>query len=270
MKPTTEKDDDSYIQTLTKSGLTLLQAKAYLNLSKLKRATVKTIAAESKIARPDVYRVMVALEKTGLAQKIVANPVTYEATPIKDACSILMKSKRQEYRDLQKNISGLIMNFDEKNESIPFQETSSEQFFLISSKELFIKKCEIEDSIVQKSIDIIDSWGALRAYVFYHLQALVEATQRGVKIRIITEDNMDTQRKQKIYDNFGDTALFEMRFISSDVPVRAAIYDNKKANMCLMPPSDSEIVPNLWSENPQFVKVMASYFNHFWFTANRQ
>ena len=60
---------DECAKILMDLGLTLLQAKAYLALSQLGKATVKTISKTANVARQDVYRVMLALEKLGLAEK---------------------------------------------------------------------------------------------------------------------------------------------------------------------------------------------------------
>ncbi|MEX2723761.1 MAG: helix-turn-helix domain-containing protein [Candidatus Freyarchaeota archaeon] len=61
--------DYEYIQTLTDLGLTFLQAKTYLNLAKLGKANVQTIAKASNVARQDIYRIMPSLQKLGLAEK---------------------------------------------------------------------------------------------------------------------------------------------------------------------------------------------------------
>jgi sugar-specific transcriptional regulator TrmB len=60
------------IQTLTDLGLSLLQAKTYLNLAKLGKANVQTIAKASNVARQDIYRVMPKLQKLGLAEKFIS------------------------------------------------------------------------------------------------------------------------------------------------------------------------------------------------------
>jgi len=85
--------DNEHVQILTDLGLTLLQAKTYLALSQLGKATVKTISKTANVARQDVYRVMLALEKLGLAEKIVAKPTMYKATPIKEGIYFCFKRK---------------------------------------------------------------------------------------------------------------------------------------------------------------------------------
>jgi sugar-specific transcriptional regulator TrmB len=62
---------DEYIQTLTELEFTLLQAKAYITLARLGKADVNSISKASNLARTDVYRVMLILERLGLAERII-------------------------------------------------------------------------------------------------------------------------------------------------------------------------------------------------------
>ena len=94
--------EDECVQILTDLGLTLLQARTYFALSKLRKATIKTISKASNIARQDVYRIMPALEKLGLAEKIIATPTMYKATPIKEGIYFLLQKKTQQYNELKK------------------------------------------------------------------------------------------------------------------------------------------------------------------------
>ena len=56
---------DEHIQTLIGFGLTLLQAKIYLNLAKLEKADVTTLSKASNVARQDIYHAT----KAGLDRK---------------------------------------------------------------------------------------------------------------------------------------------------------------------------------------------------------
>jgi len=86
---------DEHIQALMGFGLTLLQAKIYLNLVKLEKADVKTLSKASNVARQDIYRIMLTLQKLGLTEKIIAKPTMYKATPIKEGLSILLQNKKR-------------------------------------------------------------------------------------------------------------------------------------------------------------------------------
>lgn len=112
---------DEHVQTLMGLGLKFLQAKTYLALAKLGKADVKTISKASNVARQDIYRIIPTLEKLGLAEKIIANPTMYKATPIKEGLSILLQNRKEEIADLQKKTTSLINNFHANNIKINLQ-----------------------------------------------------------------------------------------------------------------------------------------------------
>lgn len=127
--------EDERIQVLMDLGLTLLQAKTYLALSQTGKATIKTISKTAHVARQDTYRVMFTLEKLGLAEKIIATPTMYKATPIKEGYCLLLQNKTREYTELQKKTIAIIKKSHESNDKTTPQE-EAQQFFLISSKKL--------------------------------------------------------------------------------------------------------------------------------------
>ena len=57
--------------------------------------------------------------------------------------------------------------------------------------------------------------------------------------------------------------MFEVRYLSVPLPVKTIIHDRVEVNMCIANPLDNDL-PSLWSNNPQFVKVMVTYFEDLW------
>src|SRR4030043_107343 len=104
-------NEDLFVQTLVKLGLTTPQARVYLATLALQNANVTKISALSKVARPDVYRVLPALEEKGVVKKIIASPTTYEAIPVKQVCDMLLQRKKDEYSIIQKDTVTLVYNF---------------------------------------------------------------------------------------------------------------------------------------------------------------
>jgi sugar-specific transcriptional regulator TrmB len=81
---------DKDAEVLNGLGLTTLQAKTYLAIAILEKATVKTISKTAKIARQEIYRVTSELQEKGLIEKIIATPVEYRAIPVHDAINVLL------------------------------------------------------------------------------------------------------------------------------------------------------------------------------------
>ncbi len=106
------QDDCKSIQVLMKLGLTRLQATIYLNLAKLEKADVKTIAEVSGVSRSGVYRVIPQLERLGLAQKIMAQQTMYKATPMDEGSELLLEKEEQKIIELQERAMRLIKELE--------------------------------------------------------------------------------------------------------------------------------------------------------------
>ena len=121
------QDDDVYIQTLMKLGLTFLQATIYLTIVKLGKTGVRKISTVSNVARPDVYRIVRTLEKMGVVEKIVSTPTMYEAIPIKEVLAILLQQKIDQNVELQEQTKALITNFQEKNTCLLYTSDAADE-----------------------------------------------------------------------------------------------------------------------------------------------
>lgn len=253
---------DSHVETLEKLGLTQLQAKIYLATVTLQRATAGKIATIANVARPDVYRILPSLEKIGLLRKVITTPVMYEATPLKQGCEILLEHKKEEYVTAENETLKLIAEFHQKP---PVHEDngSNEGFLLITAKELLIDKIVAADTSAKTRIDVIGRWEAIRPVIYKNRDIYAKQIKHGVRIRVIT-DKPETSDQGPLTLNNKMGPLFEVRYLDEALPIKGAIYDCKSANMCVRKLRDQELTPCLWSTNPEFVKVMASYFENIW------
>jgi sugar-specific transcriptional regulator TrmB len=253
---------DSYIRILMKLGLTFLEAKTYLTLARFREADVRTIFKASNIARQDIYRVMPTLEKLGLSEKIITTPTTYKATPIKDGYHLLLQNKTREHTELQKETIELINDSHERNQKTALHEEAAE-FVVTSSKTLFFKRIAEREKTVEKSICVVGRWKGFKSRLFHLFPTLKRALKRGVRIRIITEKYEDDKSVQKIIQTLQENPLFEIKYLSAPLPVQTIIHDDTEVNMCIATQPDDDL-PSLWSNNPQFVKVMKAYFEDLW------
>jgi len=250
--------NDETIKILMDLGLTCLQAKTYLALTTLEKAEAKEISKISNVARQDIYRIMPTLEKLGLAEKVIATPTLYKATPLKEGSFTLFQKRTKEHTALQEKIKLLVNNDDKERNINAMVHEETSQFIITSERNLFLKKMEKAISELQLSNNALIKSDGLKTMLFYHYQQLKRAMERGVKIRIITErsEEKSTINEQAIKKN----PLFELKYSSTPVPVGMAIYDNKEVNIRI---SDT-LGPILWTNNPYVVKLAESYFENMW------
>ena len=101
--------NDKDIDALTSLGLTILQARVYLALTHIEKATIKSIAKNANIARQDIYRLTNELQKIGIIEKIISTPAQYKAIPLEDGIKILLQRKNKENSEAQKKAIDMIM-----------------------------------------------------------------------------------------------------------------------------------------------------------------
>jgi sugar-specific transcriptional regulator TrmB len=246
-----------HVETLERLGLTSLQARIYLTTVTLQKASVGKIATTAEVARPDVYRILAVLEKRGLIKKITTKPLEYEATPLKEGCMLLLEGRRQEYFEAKEQSQLLIQELNERTHRVK----GAENFSLINSKELLLERFAAADESTKKSLDIISDWDTL-AFLVSNMESFSKVKARGVKIRLLTEKILGDKKQEELYKQ--RNVLFELRFFTGPVPIRTAIYDGKVMNMRVRTQQDRGMTPALWSDNSEFVKMIAAYFENVW------
>lgn len=260
---------ETHVVTLEKLGLTQLQAKIYLATLTLQRATAIKISTTANVARPDVYRIMPCLEELGLLKKLITTPTLYEATPLRNACQLLIGKKREQYSQIQKESEDLIRQYAERSYIQP-PDIVDEGFSIIASKELWQDKFASTVRASQDSIYVIGEWTNLTSITLSNPQIYLDPLQRGLTVKLITNRATD----QHIIDVWNNQATnsfpkLEIQLVSERPPINAMIFDGKTATMCVRSTPDSELVPSLWSDNPEFVKVLVGYFENLWAKAKK-
>ncbi len=254
--------NNTCVPALINLGLTRLQATTYINLTILGTVGVKTIAKASNSYRSDVYRVMLSLEKLGLAEKIVGDPIMYRATPLREGFWFLMQNKRQEYLNLQEEATTALKSIQDSNLKTPPQQVDP-QFVICSSEKLFLRSFTDRLHKAKRTIDGIANWRAFSAAVVEAQNDLKRTFGKGVNMRIVTEKHEDDPSTQKIIESLQANQMFEIRYLPSPVPTEVTIYDGTEVDLCVSLAAGVPI-PSLWSNHPQLLKVMKTYFEAIW------
>ena len=241
-----------------KLGLTLLQATIYLNLTKLGRAGVTRISRVSNVARPDVYRVLPALESQGLVEKIIVVPTLYKATPLKEGLSMLLKQKMDEDTDLQKKTKMLLQCLPENDVFCPPKDDS--HFIISNEKNLLFKKLREAINTAQIDLNFICTLKVFSKIFFYNQTPLRNALKRNVEIQMVIKTTDNHGLMLRDLEDLQKNPLFNLKYTSDQNPVCMLIADGKEMNVQL----SSGLVPSLWSNNPQILKMAVAYFDLVW------
>jgi sugar-specific transcriptional regulator TrmB len=249
---------EEQVQALKNLGLSLVQAKTYLNLAKLGTADIKTIAAASNVARQDTYRVMSALEKLGLAEKIIAKTTMYEATPIKDGFSALLRNKREEYVGTKKQVERILSSCEKADQSVWHENV---QFTITSKWDLLLKMHNKLADSTKKSIDMALPIRISLETLLQDMRYIKRATRRGVKIRAIAQE-VDRETIDENLEPLLKKSLFELRHLpDTSILFGMHIFDEREMTLAV---TEEKPLPSLWTNSPHVVKLAKVYFESMW------
>lgn len=250
------------IQTLTRLGLTVAQAKAYLTLATLETATAKEISYHSDIAREEVYRLLAALQKKGLIERIISSPTRFKAVPIEQGLSILIKRKEKEISEIKKETSNIIENFKQNNAK-PIMDKNAPQFTLIYGKEAFYRKLKEMMKNTEKTIDTICEGCSFARAIFELEENIMEAVRRGVRIRVIVTN----PEENKLWRNVVQVAknpCYNLKTLTVKNTCEFAIFDKKEVIIICFSSKNFAESPFLWSKNANIIKMAQNYFENMW------
>jgi sugar-specific transcriptional regulator TrmB len=247
------------MQALNDMGLSILQAKIYLNLVQLGEVDVGTISKASNTVRQDIYRVMPTLEKLGLAERILSKPTVFKATPLKEGISILLLERKKKNEEILKKAHSLISNFSSFSNAL----TENESEFRITSERSLLFKMHTQ--LIEKAQNTIDIIVPFEVFEEQNLSVLKKAWKKGVKIRLISQRTPDDSILKKP-KGFTGISFLELRYAfcpaSVDTrPFGMHIFDKKEMTVCI---SSNDCVPSLWSNSPSLLRMATNYFEDLW------
>ena len=251
-------------QTLLRLGLTSSQAKVYLALVNLGKASGKTVWKCSGVARQDVYRVLTELQEKGLVEKTIAKPAGFKPVPMQDGLEILLKRKNKEYGEIEEKTKQFLQKLKETEKEPEITQEDSE-FYLIPAKEASLQKMKKCLATAQKNADFVGSWKRIQQIASLQKDDLLKAASRGVKLRFVTTipDNSEASAKAPL-----DVLKlgYEVRFAAPFSPEASmAILDGKEVLVSTEAKKPFYLdSPLLWSNNDSFALAMQHYFDLMW------
>lgn len=257
----------SELQVLTQLGLTLKQARVYLALVESGPLKASEIAHASRVARPDVYRVISALRQLGLIEEICKKPVEYRATPMNEALTFLLQAKTEQYKKVSAAAQMLL------NRVIPVKHNEKEQFessqfILIPHGRQVIERVKAAIERARSSVDLVLSWKRFShgvAHVF--AESMEAAWARNVKFRFILEKPPRNRTAEQLIQYCLRKPFCQIRFIPYYPRTVFGVYDRKEVFIIVFPEGDLPASPALWSNNKGLVSMAVDHFEMLWPTA---
>jgi len=254
--------NDENTDLLLGLGLTLNQAKVYLAILKLEKTTVGQVAKFSKVRREDVYRILPALEKMGLIEKLLGKPTEIRATPISDALTFLVAEEKTRSDDRLSGMRSRVQRLSLKDwkQPLPGEESI---FILIAEKKAILAKTSELIGNSRKEVALIADKGRIMPVLSQFSDEYRLAIKKGAQIRLLFEgDSPDGLLKEKV-KKLIDGASVHVKFHRE--PLNHFIMsDDKEALITTSKESGLGESPSLWTNNSNLIGVLRTSFESDW------
>jgi sugar-specific transcriptional regulator TrmB len=254
--------DKEEILLLTQVGFTKTQAKIYLTLLQLDEPDVKNLAKSSNVPKPEVYRTIKELQKMGLAEKEIAKPHRYVATPLQFGLQILMTQKVQQCRKMQLEIKHFLRNHQSCRLKIPREKEY--KLSMVEGKYRLIQIIRQQHDKVQRSADILTTmqrW--IQIIDLCHIE-YEKKLDKGVRYRLVIQEKGERNGFRENLPALLERPNFDLRMRHSPLAINAAIFDSEEATINFLEGKPLGESPMIWTNHPSFVRMCQDHFDKVW------
>jgi sugar-specific transcriptional regulator TrmB len=251
------KSKEETLQLIISLGLSVSEAKIYLALTEIGKATAKTISKASKISQPDVYRVLSKLENNGLIEREVDTPNQFKAIPIDEGLAILLQRRDNQSAMLHKQTAEMLQSLQERTAKTAPQEEES-KFVLVPGVHVHKIRNAVENA--QMGVLCFTSVDMFRKVRFVTEDVWKRGVNRGIKYQFIIGKPHEERAVLQLDPILKNNDCFEIKWTHTLMPC-VILIDGKE--VFLRTEMNLE-APVLWSNNPCIVTMIQEYFKTEW------
>jgi sugar-specific transcriptional regulator TrmB len=254
--------NDENTDLLLGLGLSLDQARVYLAVLKLEKATVLQLAKFSKVYREDVYKILPSLEKMGLVERLLGKPAEIRATPISDALSLLVAEEKKRADDRLTGMRSRVQKLSLKDwkQPIPGEESI---YILVAEKRAVLAKTSELIRNSRKEVSLVAGKARIIPTLSQFSEECRQAIKKGSQIYLIFEgalpDGLLKEKVNRLIDGTSVHIKFHHEplnhFIMSD-DKEALITNSKEGGL-------GENA-SLWTNNSNLIGVIRKSFESNW------
>jgi sugar-specific transcriptional regulator TrmB len=254
--------DDENTDLLLGLGLSLNQARVYLAILKLEKTTVGQVAKFSKVRREDVYRILPALEKMGLVERLMGKPTEIRAILISDALTFLVAEEKKKSDERLTGMRSMVQRLSLKEWKHPPPGEESIYILIAEKKAILVKTSELIKNS-RKEVALIADKGIIIPVLAKFSDEYKQAIKKGTQIRLIFEgDSPDGLLKEKVKKLIG-AASVHVKFYRE--PLNHFIMsDDKEGLITTSKKSGLGESPSLWTNNSNLIGVLRTSFESDW------
>ena len=263
----TTRTIEEIVAQLVDYGLSKNEARVVTFLAKRGAEKASLVARALKLNRTETYRTMRNLQRRGLVEASLEQPVRFQAAPFSRCLSILITERKNKTAALEQRSNLLEREFESLN--IETGAPAFERFQVLEGRgrigQKFLFMCEsskLQIDLITMSSDLAGAGGRVL------LDNLSILAKRGRKIRVITDINTSEAR---LVEQFQNLISFRHLDLARRPVPRVSIIDDTEALFGIGGAEEtaaqaSEQV-SLWISSRSFVRNLRTYFNDIWSSA---
>jgi sugar-specific transcriptional regulator TrmB len=259
------KNLEEAISTLKDLGLTNVQAKIYLALTKSTTINVAAISKLSNIQRTDLYRALRELEEKGLVEREITHPISYKAVSLKEGVSTLLGEKEKKHSKLRKKAKKL----RKKSTFIDYSAADEQAKFTIVPKLRVPRRISKAITQTEESINLVISRPSLLKRRLFFSTEIEKARSKGVKWRYIVDKSCREEPFLKQLARLKEDPSCKIATLDNLPKTIIGIYDQKQVLVFENATDSIGGSAALWSNNESLVSIMTDYFERLWLAAEK-
>jgi sugar-specific transcriptional regulator TrmB len=254
-------------ELLVEHGVPERGARLYLTLSREGPQTAAELARLSAMNRVEAYRFIRQLEALGLLTSYGRRPTRFAAVPPEAVVDRWIRRASDRLRRLEGDRERVLAEWREGLSASG--DAESPRFKVLEGPETIHRFLIKQIGAAREEVRVaVGGFSLARAIDGGVDRALREASERGVRVRVVTEMTVANLAEAKIFGAFG-----ELRHSSGPVSNRAVVLDRAGALIYVSGPeglgaSDAHQVA-LWSTSASFLRLARDYHQRLWAKATK-
>jgi len=256
------------IEKLVQFGFTVNQAKIYWSIVQSGITCVGKISEVTRLHRQDIYKTLPKLEKKGLIAKTITTPIMIEALPLEKALGSLVSAEEEKANQrialLKAYLKEIVDNVktQKKQRATPEEET---HFTMLETDAQITNASDFLFENTKKECILVTNTQLITRRMSHYREQLRKLANKGVKIRVLVEDNADEKSTNKIIRELKPyKENFEAKLIHRKRSTPYRICDNQELFIRRKKVTESGVPAILWTNGRSIVEFYKENFEEDW------
>ncbi len=261
---------DPIASSLVQLGLSRTEARVYLTVLRLRRASARAVARDCSMDAPAAYRAVEGLVGNGLLSLELGVPNVYVAVNLQDCVKQLLGRVREEVDSKTRIADELLLDYsygDGNGHRVVASEQSDDTTYrLFTNRKALAREGAKRFSQVNNEVLIVHSAADNVPLVNLFFNLIKETSGRNVVWRIITEVDKSNLSAIKTLSRYCEVRCHR------GVAMRFALLDKRTAVLGVYDPvrhTEEDYEPYIVVTNPSLANAMTVFFESLWRTSSK-